>query len=370
MSIRLKRKNEDKKLSLKIVRQIELLTKYYDVDVENRIINLELHYEKASDIIVKDIAIKKAPQFSEEVLAKVTDVLNSFPLEFKVNLSIELEDYEGYDPKIFVESFKDSLEIFNYQVDSDKNFRWIAACSLVFTSFILLFIRLFLGNKGVIDTNGLLYEMMDIIAWVFLWEAVTILFLNPKELKSVSFKIISRLLTISFLDGNHNMVAHVSNEELEKSWIKETKGRKLARYLLLISGAGLITFAFVSGFSIVDFIINDFNKIQSYQGVIYIVIYIIEIILFILAGIGSVSKFNGHGPFQRAVKVLAVLCVIAIGLTIAANIFSMASTQKVVVKDVAELSFSLGFTILFVVAYFVTRHFEKLDDKIKEEKHH
>ena len=44
----MKKEKKQKQLSPKIQRQIEILSKYYDIDVEKRIITLELVFDKVS----------------------------------------------------------------------------------------------------------------------------------------------------------------------------------------------------------------------------------------------------------------------------------------------------------------------------------
>lgn len=365
----MKIKNNKKTFSPKIARQVELLTKYYDIDVENRVINLELHYEKASEILITDITSKECPTFNNTVLSRVSEILGTFPLEFKVNLKIKIDDYEGYNPNKLVAAFKDSLEMFNYGVYKSKNRRWITSGFLVFISICVLFTRLFLGNNNVIDANGLFYEMLDIIAWAFLWEAVTIMVLQPGELQSISFDILSRLLSFSFLDKTGQSLCFISSEQLEKNWYNESKGQKIARILILITGTALITLAFLDAFNAS----HTLYKLCTSSGlegkvivntIVSIILTYGEAVLFFVGGVGAISKFSGHGPFQKILKFLVFVTLI---FDIAILILSIKdlATGGQTISDRSVIPFiSIAFSIAFVVSYFLICHYEKKEAQI------
>lgn len=103
---------KEKKITRKIQRQIDLLSKYYDIDIPNRKIHIELHYEKASELFETDVVTKGTPKFKTEILARVSELLESVPETFKVDFSIKVDDFEGIKVDNVTESFKDQLEIF------------------------------------------------------------------------------------------------------------------------------------------------------------------------------------------------------------------------------------------------------------------
>ena len=315
-----------KPLNPKVARQIEILQKYYDIDVDKRVINFVLYYEKASDILVNDVTtLGDAPRFNNDVLRRVSEILDTFPLEFKVNLSIQIDDYEGYSPEALLESLKDALEMFNYTIYRSKGINWFTAAMLAFVSMALIFLRIFAAEHGIINPDGMFYEVVDIVAWVFLWQAVTIMFLTPQEFRSISFKIMHRLLSVGFMDKDKNALIVVKNEHLEEEWMRETKKEKVGRILSLIGGTAFITVAVAN---LAQFIANFGDAVNvailgepSLFSFIVAFIDLLSFVVFAIGGIGAIAVHRGKGPFRRAVKVFAVLSLIVATLDIAVCVY-------------------------------------------------
>ena len=87
------------KLNEREQEQIDLLKKYYEIDDEKRIIKVVLHYESVDEILLCDIESINHPQFDESLLRKISDLFASFPLEYKVDICLKIDDYKGFDPK-------------------------------------------------------------------------------------------------------------------------------------------------------------------------------------------------------------------------------------------------------------------------------
>ena len=51
-------------------RELELYRKYYEVDEENRIVHIVLHYETADELLEKDVSTFEKPQVKHEILTK------------------------------------------------------------------------------------------------------------------------------------------------------------------------------------------------------------------------------------------------------------------------------------------------------------
>ena len=308
-------------LNPKVQRQIEILQKYYDIDVENRIINFVLYYEKASDILVNDVVtLGDIPRFNSDVLRRVSEILDTFPLEFKVNLSLQIDDYEGYSPKALLNSFNDSLEMLNYSIYRDKSIRWLTSAILVFISMAILTLRIFAGEKGILDVNGMVYEMIDIVAWVFLWQAVTVLFLTPQEVRSISYKIIYRLLSVYFLDKKGEKLVGIEGEDIDKEWLRETKKEKGGRILLLIGGTAFITLGVTTIYSVISDISNAITAFSvGESGFTFLVMALLDLVLVVIyaiGGIGAINIHRGRGPFRKAVKVFAILSLLVLLISI------------------------------------------------------
>lgn len=347
-------------LNPKVSRQIEILQKYYDIDVENRIINFTLYYEKASDILINDVVtIGDAPRFNNDVLRRISEILDTFPTEFKVHLALQIDDYEGYEPQRLLDALKDSLEMFNYEIYRESGLRWFTAATLVFVSMSILSLRLFLGGKELIDTEGMFYEMLDIIAWVFLWQAVTVMFLTPAELKSISIKIMRRLLSVGFIDKEGNSLIKIESERLDEDWLKETRKEKTGRTLLLIAGTAFITIAvwnIIDVFGTVGDAIYELTQNQVFDGVISFILAaftIVGVIIYAIGGVGAIACHRGKGPFRGAVKVFAVLSFIVATLSIVLTIYQEVSLVNAGENISGSMLFRTLLEIAVAIIYFI-----------------
>lgn len=342
----------------KLERQLDILSHYFKIDRENKIVDLTLQTEKASDFLELDICSLKYPKFKVDVLVRVSELMDSLPTGFTVNLILKIDDYEGYDPDILLSSLKDALEMFHYTIYRVKHKNWFVAASLIVISAIILFIRIFLVNNGTLDGNGLANEMIDITAWAFLWEGVSILFLSSNDLEEISMKIGKRLLSISLIDKEGNNLRTLSRAEFVKNWINESKYEAAGKILMVISGAACV----VSG--VMDTINTSFDLYKSVvdgvsiSPVIFIVAYAAAV-LFILGGIGIISRFRGYGPMQKFVPILAYTFFVYSILIYVLLIFTFVSQGKFDVSILINAIRATLVAIIYFTAYMFSRRNRK-----------
>ncbi len=363
-------KNNISPLSEKSKRQLAILEKYHDIDYEKRTIDLELHYNKISDILESDVSTKNYPKFKREILQRASEVIDGFPIDFKVNLKLKIDDLEGYKTDEVMESFKDSLEMFHYAVYREKNRNWILASIFTVIAALLLFFRIFAAKNSMIEENGVVYEILDIIAWVFLWEAVTIIFLSPSELKEISFKLARRLLSISLLNKNDEIISYTSHEDLTLNWIDDSQKESTGRLVLLISGAACFATGVVNLVSVFkdlyEFLSSEmftFGPLLVAISVVSMLIKFFLAILFIIGGIGAISTFSDRGPFKKFVPILAytfiVLDTFLLALIIGSAVIEYQLSQKFDIANLLQGIMSQLVTILYFVSYLIVKSSNK-----------
>ncbi len=361
-------------LSEKKKRQLAILEKYHEIDYEKRTIDLELQYEKISDILETDVSTKKYPKFKREIIERASEVIDTFPIDFKVNLKLKIDDLEGYDINEVMDSFKDSLEMFHYATYKEKNRKWILAAIFTIVSVFLLFFKIFAGKNNMISEDGIVYEMLDIIAWVFLWEAVTVIFLSPGELSEISLKLSRRLLSISLINKDDQIISSISHSDLTHDWVDEGKKESAGRLILLIAGAACVASGAVNIVSVFKEIFDLVNAGTSTLGTNGLAFAIAEIIVnfvlaigFIIGGIGAISMFSDKGPFQKAVPFLTYTFLVLNTLLLIAVIGNVVieynSTQNFNVTSLVEGILSLLVTILFFISYLFVKS-SKVKSKI------
>ena len=165
-------------------RQIELMKKRFNVDEEKKIVDLTLNYESANDVLITNLDTK-VPTFDRDKFGRIKEIISEFPIDYKVNLDITIQDYNGYEPEEMLEGFNDAVELTVYSGEKDHRKKWLQTTFLLIAGILVLF---FIAN-GVIQNWGgitptaaeVLREVLDISAWVFVWQAVSLAFLTPSD---------------------------------------------------------------------------------------------------------------------------------------------------------------------------------------------
>lgn len=366
-------------LSEKSKRQLAILEKYHDIDYENRTIDLELHYKKISDILEDDVSTKNYPKFKRVILQRASEIIDGFPLDFRVNLKLKIDDFEGYSSNEVMESFKDSLEMFHYAVYREKNKNWVLAVIFSVIAAFVLFFRIFASSNEIYASNSIIDEVLDIIAWVFLWEAVTILFLSPGELREISFKLARRIVSITLLDNDRTVLSSIDHNALTSDWVEDSRKESTSKVLLLIAGAaslsgGIATFI-TTVKDLYDLVISLINGTEIYAfniTVISIAINFVVSLLFIIGGIGAISTFREKGPFKSLFPVMAytylILVTLHLAIIVGLAVLFYQAQGTFDVNSLIQGFLSQGVSILYFVSYIFSNISKKKEQTIVKDK--
>lgn len=163
----------------------KLIKKYIEVDEENKTVKVTLKYEKASDLISNDV--NDTPFLKEEVYEKITRLITEIPGRYKYNFVIVIDDFENYTSKDLMEIIEDYFGIKYFENKKSLRRKRYAAASLLIAGTIFLILSIlasslkWLGNE---TSRTILNEILDIVAWVFIWESATIYYLEGFALKA------------------------------------------------------------------------------------------------------------------------------------------------------------------------------------------
>lgn len=317
------------------IHQIELLEKYYEVDRENKIVIFKMYYDKSSDLLDMRSSLPGNELFNSSVLDEVSEKLNRLPSGYKASVEFIIEDLEGYDPKVLSDRFNDLLELNNYQTSRIRKKKFLITTILVLVGIFILYFGAVLKYKEYLGEGlgvSVLYEIIDISAWVFIWEAVTVLFLSPSELALTNLKLLRNIETISFSNGDGQVRYVKSKENIVESLASESKYANFIRIVfLVVTGA-----VFVIGGSGLYHAISTLIGITPDAFGENIKIY------YLLLIVGLISLF---------VSILHI----TIGLT---GLFKYMGYKKGFVRLLLPLtifvwvSLILSFVLMFVVGYF------------------
>ncbi|MCQ2802023.1 MAG: hypothetical protein MJ222_05315 [Bacilli bacterium] len=347
---------KEKKITKKVQRQLDLLSKYYEIDTQNNVIIIKLHYAKASELFELDVVTKQTPKFKSEILARISELIESVPSTFKVDFAIKVDDYEGVKVDNISESFKDQLEMFNFQIYKVKSGRMLTAVILALVSVAILFTRQFLLNLKVLDDSILLTEMLDITAWVFLWEGVSTIFLRSDEYRNVSFNVIDHLKSFGLYDKEDKCLSMMSQEDIKKNWVNISRKEKNGKNLVLIAGAISFTVGIMVLLSIFAECFSA--NVQWNSFLISAVPRIIAGIIGIIGGLGAYSLYCESGKFQNAVPVIAYIYLIFDVLVAAAVIYSLSQGHFVdmeITAVIIETIMVIGASVIYFIGYRLLR---------------
>ena len=325
-------------------RQKELINKYYEVDEENKLVEISFYYTSASELFTLKEGTK-IPRFAKEELEKINEIIKTIPLEYKIDISYEIENYEDYTPSFIMESFNDALELTQFSVRKSSRKNWLVSTIMILIGIILLSFMI-IGNSNSLFGEGvkaeIISEIIDISAWVFIWEAVTLLFLEHSDQELFALRIKNRVNSIVlYKKGEENYLAKEMSNELFGKWKDEGKIRKFGKYLLLFSSSALFVISFYAVYE-VCLAIASINSENYLTIVIGSLLGILGCSFNILAAIGGFAKYLNKNNFFSKFSfsfVVTELVIIAVSLII-----------SLVNQNIEAVFFTL-YSSIFAIAY-------------------
>ena len=196
-------------------------------------------------------------------------------------------------------------------------------------------------------------ETINIAAWVFVWEAVSMLFLEKSEQKIFALRIRTRVSEISMLETDrNNILACETAEAIFGKWDNESKLKRYSKMATLISSMILIFTSFYTLYSLITGIIT--NTFSGFFLIVVIVVSIISILAYFFAGIAGlrnyIGKINGISKFMGIyVAILIVNYVITIiGQITNSNLSIIFSTIGSVVIN-----------FLYISGYIIDKYYKR-----------
>ena len=351
-------------------RQLELMKKRFDVDEEKKTVKLSLHYDKASDILDTSLD-SKIPTFDRSKFDFIKDTISDFRPDYKTDLSIQIDDYEDYKADEIMEGFNDAVELTHYSGNREHKKKFVQVTFLIIAGVLLLNI---IANGYIIDLFGfsevgtsVFKEVLDISSWVFIWEAVSLMFLRPSEDRLISLTLAHRLRQVNFLDKKGEVVAKEDYSDSYADTAKERKLRIVGKYALLLSGAAFFALGAINLFNFIYSIPTYISLFQIANGDVGFIVLVnvlvsidaLVVTFEVLGGIAAISAFTGK---------IGKLYKLALPFGILSFVFEVASLVFSIIMEMSFVNSILGAVIatayLFgVIALMITK--EKLKKKQK-----
>lgn len=353
-------------------KELDIYRKYYEVDDEEKVIKMVLHYKNASELLEEDISTIEKPQIKRSILERIAELVKNVPEPYRVDVALEIKDYEQYRSEALMEAVRDAVEF--SRIGSEKKIKrnWVTASIFSLIGVLILVLSVFLGvNEWFSSNNGEVFkEVLNIAAWVFIWEAVTILFVTPNEERSVERTLRFRLRNLSFRKVNveNDLCEEESSYLLDLTNISKHNIKEKGRYLLLISGFLMIVTGTLSIFFMIAAISNVMagNGTEELQNLlgnlssegttwILVLITIVSALLMawrIIGGIAGVDKFAGKGKMQKLVPVYAITMLIYHTVNFVVLSFG---GQNVMIGSWFSSTFGLILNLVYAAGYYMDR---------------
>ena len=342
-------------------RQFELMKKRFDVDEQNKIVKLDLYYDKADDVLESNIDTK-VPTFNRDKFGRIKEIISDFPQEYKADVNIKIDDYQDYKPQDVLDGFNDAVELTHYSGNREHKKKWIQITFLLLAGIVLLTLlaRGLIENLQLSENGTTVFkEVFDIASWVFIWEAVSLMFLSPSEDRIVSLTLARRLHVVSFLDKNNKPVAKEHYLDSYALTAKERKLRIIGKYSLLVSGAAFLALGILDFASVFTDLPGSIQAINDAAGtpeqsllvtmtVIFSVIQLLAALFETLGGFAAISAFIGKGRFYKMVLPFGIITFIFHSVIIVLSIIYQSSFISSAIGLLIAVAYLLGAIFLLV----------------------
>lgn len=340
-----------------ISRQLELIEKYYPVDKEKKVVTFTLYYEHAEELLIPNVETKKdLPYIDKSIVEKMGDFISFLPRDYKAKIDFEIVDYDEYNPVDLLNGVNDAIEFNHYAGLKGGKKKWLVAMALMmFGALILLLMSIgqtngWYGQDGS-TTQAVTTEILDIFAWVFIWESFTMIFLEPSEVTALDAKMKTRISEISFYDvDKKKRLAGEKQARILVHFENESFLKKTGAMMMMISGSALIAMALGSPIAHIPSYVDLVNAGEEAKMIAQLFGDILSSIVYFLAGIGGISYYLGKYKMKRFVGIFAFLNLMSlIGLfIISASTGNWTMLASSIVSTLFVLVYAIGYIFLFI----------------------
>lgn len=347
-------------------RQIQLLKKKYTVDDNKKSVEVTFHYEKASDLYLDDVIVTSYHEINKEVTNRMTDILSLIPFGYKANFKFQIDDYEKYSPKDISESFSDHFEENHYSNYGETKKKTLQITFLLLTGILLLIGKVAFTNSIWLQdgtTKEVILEIIDIAAWVFVWESVSIMFLSPSDSKIKSLLFQRKVKSISFIDKENKVLLEVNTDDLLSVWVEEGKLNKIEKYSLLIGGAGILGIGFSSLIQLPSAIQSSELMQDKSVMILTCVLTSLISIIYILSGISAISAYAKKGYLKKFLPIFGILNCLIVIVEVTAFVVLFVTEDLFSIRNLITAIFSVIFNFFYLVGFVLYVRFNYKNKK-------
>lgn len=316
-------------------RQLEVLSHYYPIDLDNRVITIQLFYDKASDMFDQHVGVKKHRKLNPEIVDLIESTSKKIPFSFKIDVNLKVNDYEGYDPKDILQSIKDSFEIHHYAYRSAKRIDKTKFAILSIFGVILLGLWALLSAYNILATETAvgktLLEIIYTIPCVLFWEAIYVIFWPNEAYGSKHHKLLYLLNKISLFDKKMKRICFMDKKAFMEGWEDISLKKTFYRLSFMIIATLLLAFAILNIIACID--VKYSLGVSRAFWITTMSITTINAFFGIVAGITSLSLYLEKGKIRKYSTLICIIllatCIVNMVLT--AILFASIKASPVII---------------------------------------
>jgi hypothetical protein len=182
----------------------DLLNRYFEMDNEKGIATVRFHYDHFNDMLRPHLGSGADRFLNADIIENVDTILNTIPVFYQIHFIFEVKDFDGYTPEQAKAIFEENYQFIFYSSKIAMRRKSRVALGLAITGILFLVLNILAISlhfgKGTLDSDtiSILSEIIDIIAWVFLWESASIFFFDRSQIQAHQVNIRTRISNVLF----------------------------------------------------------------------------------------------------------------------------------------------------------------------------
>ncbi len=181
----------------------KMLKNYFQFDEDKKCVYVDLKFNSVDDLFDTSVGNFSSLMVNKDAVDTMDNILKMIPKRYCVEFIIKIKDTKNYPLDFIKKNFMTSMGLLNFMKYRDNHKKEIASISLLSFGILLLLLNvIFFGSNLFPNISGtwknIASEILDIAAWVFVWEAITIYFIELKIEKIKERNMKKRIKKISF----------------------------------------------------------------------------------------------------------------------------------------------------------------------------
>lgn len=174
-------------ISKRTLRWIDNISDFCDIDTENRVATLYLHFDRAEEIINTKQSTPTHPVISAETIERMAHNMSIIPDAFDVAYDIAIDDYQGYDPDQLLQAYRSGLESRYYRIDKDNksaHIAWFISALIGLCVLLLMVVGKHYGWFGAASSIAAMFMVgfLEIFFEIFFEESFIFFFIHINSL--------------------------------------------------------------------------------------------------------------------------------------------------------------------------------------------